>query len=97
MIEQKNTRMQLKKAVEKSLDLLGEPSKKSLLLYLEKEFRISFTEQNSPRLEEIESALKFILGQGATLITDELRKNLARPERTTSKKAIATRQGKTVA
>lgn len=74
MPEQKS-RAQLRKAFEKSLDLLGEQSKKSLLFYLEKEFNISF-EQESPRIEDIESALRSILGRGATIITNEFRKNL---------------------
>lgn len=89
--------MQLKRAFEKSLDLIGEPSKKSLLLYLEREHNITFAESNSPKLEEIEYALRSVLGQGATIMTNELRKNLGQPERGPGRKPIGTRQGKSLA
>ena len=92
-MEQKN-RSQLKKAFDKSLDLLGNQSKRTLLLFLEKEYKISFTVSRAPKVEEIESALKSILGQGANLITDELRRNLGRPPGT---RAVASRHGKSIA
>ena len=92
-MEQKN-RSQLKKAFDKSLDLLGEPSKRSLLLFLEREYKISFNESRAPRIDEIETALKSVLGQGANLITNELRRNLGRPP---GKRAVSTRQGKSIA
>lgn len=88
-------RANLKNAFEKSLDLLGEPSKKSLLLYLEREFNISFSDQNSPKIEEIESALRQVFGQGSTIITDQFRRNLERSrERVSEKKAFARRHAK---
>jgi hypothetical protein len=69
-------RIAFRKALEKSLESLGESSKKSLLLYLEKDFHISLTQGTAPRMEDLEAALKSILGRGAYIITDEIHKNL---------------------
>ncbi|HKU49598.1 MAG TPA: hypothetical protein VJP79_06585 [Nitrososphaera sp.] len=97
MTEQK-IRAQLKRALENSLDLLDEPSKRSLLFYLEKEFGISFEKKESPSIHEIEYALKLILGRGANIITEEFRKNLERQgTKMQGKRPLASRQGKTMA
>jgi hypothetical protein len=87
----------LKKAFEKSLDVLGERSKKSLLVYLEKDLGITFREQDSPSMEELESALRSIFGQGAYIITNEFHKNLGRHARSPGKKTVLGRQGKSLA
>jgi len=87
----------LKKAFEKSLDVLGERSKRSLLVYLEKDLGITFREQDSPSIEELESALRSILGQGAYFITNEFHKNLGRHVRSPGKKTVLGRQGKSLA
>jgi hypothetical protein len=99
LIEQRNSagRVQLRRALEKSLDVVGEGAKTSLMNFLEKEYGISFAENSLPRLEDIESALRSVLGQGAGIITGELRKNLGRPERTTGRRAVTARHGKSLA
>lgn len=60
-------------AFERSLDILGEPSKKALLFYLTHTFKVPVKDCS---VEEIEGALKKILGEGASIvvasITDEL-------------------------
>lgn len=86
----------LKKAFEKSLDVLGERSKKSLLVYLEKD-GIKFSEQDSPSIEELESALRLIFGQGAYIITNEFHKNLVRHARPLGMRTVLGRQGKSLA
>jgi hypothetical protein len=94
MTEQYN-RNAFRKALEKSLEPLGEASKKSLLLYLEKDFRISFAHDAKPRMEDLEAALKSILGRGAYIITDEIHKSLGIQEtRTPRKRLVAGRQSK---
>ncbi len=97
MTEQKS-RAQLKKAFDKSLELLDEPSKRTLLFYLNREYGISFAEHESPRIEEIEAALQSILGRGAYIITEEFHKNLERQNaRSSTRRPIANRQGKSLA
>ena len=97
MTEQKS-RAQLKKAFDRSLELLDEPSKKTLLFYLDREYGISFGEQESPRIEDIEAALRSILGRGAYIITEEFHKNLQRQStRPSSRRPIVSRQGKSLA
>ena len=92
------SRAQLKKAFDKSLDLLDEPSKRTLMFYLEREFGISFSDQESPRIEDLEAALRSILGRGAYIITDEFHKNLGRQSaRPSGRRPIASKQGKTLA
>ena len=84
-----------RRALEKSLESLGESSKKSLLLYLEKDFRISLTQGTVPRMEDLEAALKSILGRGAYIITDEIHKNLELQDtRTPKKRLVASKQSK---
>jgi hypothetical protein len=97
LTEQKS-RAQLKKALDKSLELLDEPSKRTLLFYLHREYGISFGEDENPRIEEIEAALRSILGRGAYIITEEFHKNLERQNATSSaRRPIANRQGKSLA
>ncbi len=69
---------QLQKAFEKSLDLLGDRSKKSLLSYFFREFDISFNNGDCPRVHDIEIALESVLGTGADIVLAEMQKNLER-------------------
>lgn len=87
----------LKKAFEKSLDVLGERSKKSLLVYLERDLGITFREKDSPSVEELESAMRSIFGQGAYIITNEFHKNLVRHARSPGNRTVLGRQGKSLA
>ena len=88
-------RIAFRRALEKSLESLGESSKKSLLLYLEKDFHISLAPGTMPRMDELEAALKSILGRGAYIITDEIHKNLELQDtRTPKKKLVASKQSK---
>ena len=87
----------LKKAFDKSLDLLGERSKKCLLVYFEKELGITFRAHDPPSLAELESALKSILGQGAYIITNEIHRNLASQTRASGKRTISGKQSKSLA
>ncbi|MGI0025790.1 MAG: hypothetical protein ACREA4_11700 [Nitrososphaera sp.] len=68
----------LRKALEKSLDLLGEPSKKSLLSHLSRDFDISFEVEDCSRIRDVENALESVLGAGAHIISAEMHKNLER-------------------
>ena len=90
------SRTTIRKALEKSLEPLGEPSKKSLLLYLEKEYHLALADEPAS-LEVIESALKSILGRGAFIVTDELHKILESSPRTSKKKMPTRRQVKKTA
>lgn len=94
-LKDQNSQIVFKRALEKSLDLLGEPSKRSLLVYLEQDYDISFKKNECPRLKDLESALNSILGRGSYLITEELRRNIetqtARPAR---KRVLATKLGR---
>ncbi|HJS82719.1 MAG TPA: hypothetical protein VJ742_07765 [Nitrososphaera sp.] len=96
-MKERHAPARLKEAFDKSLDLLGERSKRSLLAYLEKELGITFREQDPPSMEELESALRSILGQGAHIITNEFHKNLANPGKSSGKRPISGRQGKSLA
>jgi len=69
---------QLRKALEKSLDLLGDQSKKSLLSYFSRELDISFRNGDCPEVRDIENALESVLGTGACIVLVEMQKNLER-------------------
>ena len=86
------SRIAFRKALEKSLDLLGEPSKKSLLLYLERDFGISLSHHSAADAQPVEAALKSIFGQGAYIITDEINKNLKTQSARARKRLVASKQ-----
>jgi hypothetical protein len=61
-------------AADRSLDILGEPSKKALLLHLIHTFEIPLEGRCS--ISEIERALKQILGECALLVVTSINKQL---------------------
>ncbi|HJS68676.1 MAG TPA: hypothetical protein VJ730_04575 [Nitrososphaera sp.] len=63
------------KALDRSLDMLGEPSKKALLFHLKHTLKIP-VDRKSCSLEEIEGALKQVLGEGATLVVASINSEL---------------------
>jgi hypothetical protein len=65
------------KALDRSLDMLGEPSKKALLFHLTHTFKIP-VDRKSWSLEEIEGALKQVLGEGATLVVASINSEMER-------------------
>lgn len=91
------TRIALKRALDKSLEVLGEPSKKSLMVFLEREFSISFGHNTTPTIEELELALKSVLGTGAYIITEEFRKNLDIQAKSSRKRLLASKHERTSA
>lgn len=70
-----DNRVNMARALERSLDMLGEPSKKALLLHLTNTFKIPI-DRKSCSLEEIEGALKQILGEGASLVIASINNEL---------------------
>jgi hypothetical protein len=70
-----DNRVNMAKALERSLDILGEPSKKALLFHLRHTFKIPIDRKNCS-LEEIEGALKQILGEGASLVVASINSEL---------------------
>lgn len=56
------------KAVDRSLDILGPSSKDALLFHLMHTYNISLDEANCSPLEEIQDALRQVLGKGAALV-----------------------------
>lgn len=64
-----------RRALEQSLTLLGEPSKKTLLACLNDEFGISLT-HDCPSVKKIEKALTAILGNGTFIIMTEFHRQL---------------------
>jgi len=67
------------KAIDRSLDMLGEPSKKAMLFHLAHTFKIPLEGKCSIR--EIESALKEILGEGASLVIASINNELRQKTR----------------
>jgi hypothetical protein len=64
------------RALERSLDMLGEPSKKALLFHLTHTFKISLDKNCS--MEDLESALKEILGESSSLVIASINNELKR-------------------
>ena len=62
------------KAIDRSLDMLGEPSKKAMLFHLTHTFKIPLEGKCS--IGQIERALKEILGEGATLVIASINNEL---------------------
>jgi hypothetical protein len=63
------------RALDRSLDILGEPSKKALLFHLTHTFKIPVNRKDCP-LEDIEGALKKILGEGASIVVASINSEL---------------------
>jgi hypothetical protein len=70
----------LRVSLERTLSVIGEPSKKILMFYLAEHCGISFDDKKCS-MADIESALKSILGSGSLIITERMYKELeALPE-----------------
>ena len=65
----KGYHIKLKRLLEESLDKLGEVPKRTILGYLFAR-NISFDEKNCSNVDDIEQALRKLLGTGAELILD---------------------------
>jgi hypothetical protein len=70
-----NNQVSMAKALERSLDMLGEPSKKALLFHLTHTLKVPIDKKDCS-IEEIEGALKQILGEGASLVVASLNSEL---------------------
>ena len=75
-----DNRVNMARALERSLDMLGEPSKKALLFHLTHTFKIPIERKNCS-IEEIESALKQILGEGSSLVVASINNELKQETR----------------
>lgn len=75
-----DNQVNMARALEKSLDMLGEPSKKALLFHLTHTFKVAI-EQKNCSIEEIEGALKQILGEGASLVVASINNELEQETR----------------
>jgi hypothetical protein len=65
-------------SLENALAVLGESSKQTMIYYMTKYYGISFEGSKISSLEEIEAALRGILGSGAVIITERLYSELQR-------------------
>jgi hypothetical protein len=65
-------------SLENALAVLGEASKQTMIYYMTKYYGISFGGNKASSLEEIEAALRGILGSGAVIITEKLYSELQR-------------------
>jgi hypothetical protein len=65
----------LKTSLERALSVLGDPSKQILMFYMAQHCGISFDDRKCS-LQDIEDALKGVLGSGATIITERMYKEL---------------------
>ncbi|HUG96691.1 MAG TPA: hypothetical protein VMJ94_04060 [Nitrososphaera sp.] len=66
------------KAFDRSLDMLGKPSKKALLFHLTHTYNVPIRDCS---LDEIEGALKKILGEGASLVVASINSELEQETR----------------
>lgn len=66
------------KALDRSLDMLGEPSKKALLFHLTHTYKVPIGDCS---LDEIEEALKKILGDGASIVVASINSELEQETR----------------
>lgn len=64
------------KALDRSLDILGEPSKKALLFHLTHTYKIPLEAKDCCPLDKIEGALRQILGEGASLVVASINNEL---------------------
>lgn len=60
--------IEVRKVLEESLDFLGEHSKKVVLYHLTTRHGISLGDKDCSSLQEIDSALHALLGEGATVV-----------------------------
>ncbi|MEW6604362.1 MAG: hypothetical protein AB1351_06690 [Thermoproteota archaeon] len=67
---------EMARAIDRSLDMLGEDSKKALLYHLTHTFKIPL--EGNCSLEQIENALKQILGEGAAIVVASINNELKR-------------------
>lgn len=63
-------------AFNETLDMLGEPAKQTILRALEQEYHISFSGNMCSPPEQIESALRNMLGEGAQVIIEKWKQKL---------------------
>jgi len=75
-----NNRVNMASALERGLDVLGEPSKKALLFHLTHTLKIPIDGKNCS-LEEIEGALKKILGEGASIVVASINNEIKQETR----------------
>ena len=68
----------IKRALENALSMVGEPSKQTLMFYMSRYYGISFDGDSECSTEEIELALRGILGSGSQIITERLHAELGR-------------------
>lgn len=73
MMPKNSYNYRLKISLERALSVLGDSSKQILMLYLVEHCGISFDKCS---MDEIESALKSVLGSGSSVITDRMCKEL---------------------
>jgi hypothetical protein len=67
------------KALDRSLDMLGTQSKKALLFHLTHTYKVPINSDCS--IDEIEGALKKILGDGASLVVASINNELKQEAR----------------
>ena len=65
----------LRTSLERALSVLGDSSKQVLLFYMAEHCGISFDDRKCS-VDEIESALKSVLGAGSSIITERMYKEL---------------------
>jgi hypothetical protein len=66
---------EMARAIDRSLDILGEDSKKALLYHLTHTFKVPL---EGCSIDEIEGALRQILGEGAALVVASINNELRR-------------------
>ena len=75
-----DNRVNMARALERSLDILGEPSKKALLFHLTHTFKVPVNRKGCS-IKEIEGALKQILGEGASIVVASINNELKQETR----------------
>lgn len=68
--------VEVRKALEESLDFLGEHSKKVVLYHLVTRHGISLDDHDCSSLQEIDGALHALLGEGATVVMWNMNRKL---------------------
>lgn len=69
--------VEVRKALEESLDFLGEQSKRVVLCHLTTRRGISLADENCSSLQEIDSALHSLIGEGATVVMWNVNRKLS--------------------
>lgn len=67
---------EMRKALEESLEFLGEHSKKVVLFHMTTRHGISLDDNGCSSIQEIDSALRVLLGEGASVVMASLNKKL---------------------